>query len=139
MSRAGRLLEAVGDDVQDVPATSSFEMALLEISGEWDAREVQSALFQVIGSDRTIRVLYEIGFKRNTRTIAYQDNKQLIDYCNRVLQDIADKYGTGATSKVNPLTLEYAAQLDKDAEAAGQDAYSEFEQTFGGSMSLSFT
>lgn len=136
MSRAGALLEKIEDDV---PATSTFDMVLLELKAEWDSREVQSALFQVIGSDRVIRVLYEIGFKRSTRTVAYQDNKQLIDYCNRVLADIAQSYGIGATSKVNPLTLEYAAQLDQESDARGEDAYSEFEQTFGGSVSLTFS
>lgn len=136
MSRAGRLLEKVEDDA---PVTSTFDLVLAELKAEWDGREVQSALFQVTGSDRTIKVLYEIGFKRSTKTIAYQDNKQLIDYCNRVLADIGQSHGVAFSTKVTPLTLEVSTQLDKEAESRGEDPFSEFEQTFGGSVVLTFS
>lgn len=131
MSRVTEILEKLN-------SLTPRQLALHELKNEWDGREVQGALFQVLESNKGIVFIFSIPFSRTTYTLAYQSNKQLIDYCNRVLDEIAKKYSKDSSSSFTQVTKESVAELDKEFLDNKKDPYSEDQRVLEGSVRLSF-
>lgn len=93
---------------------------------EWHANKTASG---------KITITWRITFRRNTSAGAFWEYESEIRQANRQLDTIAEVYPDSVLEK-NPLTLELAKKQDEFKEGNGDEAYSEYEQSFGGSISL---
>lgn len=92
--------------------------------------------WQVYG-DKEVSADYDITFRRNSRVGAFREYGASIRTCNRVLESIASKYkALGFKVVLSLLTEKRAAESDERAEQNEGSAYSEYEQSIGGSVKI---
>lgn len=87
---------------------------------------------------QTLKVAWDITFRRNTTEGAFREFKAQIDRANQYLQTLyqdAKSKGYNPTEP-NLMTLARAQQSDEWAASNGESAYSEYEQSLGGNMQI---
>lgn len=92
--------------------------------------------WQVYGTEE-VSADYDITFRRSTRKEAFREYGTSIRACNRTLEAIATKYkALGFNVKLYLLTAADAAESDERAAQNNGSAYSEYEQSIGGSVKI---
>jgi hypothetical protein len=98
-------------------ATSDESVDMMQVHRELDrdynGREVNQALFKISAlRHNKVTIWYDLTFSNNTREGAYLENRSTVDYCNRILQQIADKY-KHLPSNMVPCTRESCRRDDQ--------------------------
>lgn len=83
-------------------------------------------------------ISWDLTFRRNTCVGAYMDYSSVISTANANLRAVADSNSEIMLS-CNPCTQESCQRSDEFSESNGDRAYSEYEQTIGGSVVLKNT
>jgi hypothetical protein len=91
--------------------------------------------WQVYEYKGTINVSWDYTFRRNTSEGAFNSNRQRIAAANARIKQIADKYAANVT-KVHYVTADTARERDEWSLSNGDSAYSEYEQSLGGGVSI---
>lgn len=82
-----------------------------------------------------IFVVWDITFRRNTLSGAFQDYSQQISRANQMLKKLAATYPDAVVS-IYPVTAETVRRDELRRQMNGNDLYSEYEQSLGGSIEL---
>lgn len=114
----------------------SAESELRDIlKANYAGMEVGQCYFQVYGAPGEVTVGWDLTFRRNTSTGAFKQYQQDINEANARLQRLADKYKS-ILKNLSLCTLQDAKQNDEWRESDGERAYSEYEQSLGGSVTF---
>lgn len=104
------------------------------------APKMRGVEWQVYSSDNgnTIHVEWDITFRRNTRVGAMSEYRQQVERCNDYLRDTFAAAKKAGYSPTPPrlMTLADAKEGDEIAEHNEGSAYSEYEQSIGGSLTI---
>lgn len=132
MSIASKLIGSMNEG-------SNMDDVFKELVDKYKEKEFGDAVFWVSkdASKNLINVSFDITFRRNTRTGYVKQNKAKVDKANDILSSLNNQY-KNSKNKLKLVTLADAQASDDRAENNGDSAYSEYEQSLGGSLEIHF-
>ena len=121
-------------------STNEIAQIVDDLEREFQNKQIHGAHWSVGKSyDREmqggISLRYSLTFRRNTHIGAYHEHEAEIRRCNNMLDSIAEKYKNRKV-KVHPFTLDVANRIVDNKEAEGNEPYSEYEQSLGGTVDI---
>jgi hypothetical protein len=106
------------------------------LAAQYGNKEVGECYFQVYGNNGEVIVGWDLTFRRNTCVGAYMDYSSHIARANAIIQELATKYASIVVGSPRLCTKASAQASDNMSESNGDSAYSEYEQSLGGSVKL---
>ncbi|AFX93584.1 hypothetical protein G646_gp116 [Serratia phage phiMAM1] len=120
--------------------TTTIDLSEYAVTVKGAAPKMRGVEWQVYTADngQTLRVEYDITFRRNTRVGAMSEYRQQVNRCNDYLRDT---FAAAKKAGFNPqqpilMTMDAAKDGDEVAERNEGSAYSEYEQAIGGSLTI---